>query len=100
MADRLEVFVMHVQGSGLIELDDGSAVRLTFDGKNGHPYSSIAKLLVARGHLTLEEADLEGMLAWLRAQPDAAGLPEREQILHILQRAGARRGCAERLMRR
>ncbi len=70
VADRLEVFVMHVQGSGLIELDDGSAVRLTFDGKNGHPYSSIAKLLVARGHLTLEEADLEGMLAWLRAQPD------------------------------
>ncbi len=61
---------MHVQGSGLIELDDGSAVRLTFDGKNGHPYTSVAKLLVQRGHLTLEEADLEGMLAWLRAQPD------------------------------
>ncbi len=70
VADSLEFFVMHVQGSGLIELDDGSTVRLTFDGKNGHPYTSIAKLLVERGHLTREEADLEGMLAWLRAQPD------------------------------
>ena len=69
VADRLEAFVMHVQGSGSIELDDGGTVRLTFDGKNGHPYASVAKLLVTRGHLTLEEADLEGMLAWLRAQP-------------------------------
>ncbi len=70
VADPLEAFVMHVQGSGLIELDDGSTTRLTFDGKNGHPYSSVAKLLVQQGRLTLEQADLEGMLGWLRAQPD------------------------------
>ncbi len=70
LADRLEAFVMHVQGSALIELDDGTAVRITFDGKNGHPYSSVAKLLVQRGHMTLEAADLEGILSWLRAQPD------------------------------
>ena len=70
VADPLEAFVMHVQGSGLIELDDGNTVRLTFDGKNGHPYSSVAKLLVQQGHLTLAQADLEGMLGWLRAQPD------------------------------
>jgi membrane-bound lytic murein transglycosylase A len=68
--DPLEAFIMHVQGSALIELDDGGAVRLTFDGKNGHPYSSVGKYLVAHGHLTLEQADLEGMLGWLRAQPD------------------------------
>ncbi len=70
VADRLEAFVMHVQGSALIELDDGATIRITFDGKNGHPYSSVAKLLVQRGHMTLEAADLEGMLSWLRAQPD------------------------------
>ena len=70
VADPLEAFVMHVQGSAQIELDDGATVRITFDGKNGHPYSSVAKLLVQRGHMTLEAADLEGMLSWLRAQPD------------------------------
>jgi membrane-bound lytic murein transglycosylase A len=70
VADRLEAFVMHVQGSGLIELDDGTSVRLTFDGKNGHPYSSIAKHLVGRAYLTPDAADLEGMLSWLRARRD------------------------------
>ena len=70
LANRVEAFVMHVQGSGLVELDDGTKVRLTFDGKNGHGYTSIAKFLVGRGHLSYENADLEGMMAWLRAQPD------------------------------
>jgi membrane-bound lytic murein transglycosylase A len=70
LADPIEAFIMHVQGSGLVELDDGTAVRLTFDGKNGHPYTSIAKLLVERGDLAREDAHLEGMIGWLRAQPD------------------------------
>ncbi len=70
LADALAAFVMHVQGSGLVELDDGTTVRLTFDGKNGHAYTSIAKLLIERGHLAREDAHLEGMLDWLRAQPE------------------------------
>ena len=37
LADAIEAFIMHVQGSGLIELDDGTEARLTFDGKNGAP---------------------------------------------------------------
>ena len=70
IADPVEAFVMHIQGSGFVELDDGSAVRLTFDGKNGHSYTSISKLLVERGFLSRENAHLEGTLAWLRAQRD------------------------------
>lgn len=69
LADRIEAFIMHVQGSGQVQLEDGTAVRLAFDGKNGHPYTSIAKLLVQQGHLTIENAHLEGMVNWLRSQP-------------------------------
>ena len=70
LADPIEAFVMHVQGSGLVELADGTSVRLSFDGKNGHPYSSISKLLVERGSLKLEDAHLDGLIAWLRAQSE------------------------------
>jgi membrane-bound lytic murein transglycosylase A len=70
LADALETFVMHVQGSGFVELDDGTAVRLSFDGKNGHPYTSLSKLLIERGALLREDAHLEGLMAWLRAQPN------------------------------
>lgn len=72
LSDAIDAFIMHVQGSGRIELDDGTAVRLAFDGKNGHPYMSVARRLIERGELSAEDADLEGMVAWLRAQPDPA----------------------------
>lgn len=79
LADRIEAFVMHVQGSGLVELDDGTKVRLTFDGKNGHPYTSIARFLIDRGFLAAKDADLDGMIAWLRARPDAASFLQKNQ---------------------
>ncbi len=74
LADPVQVFIMHVQGSGLVQLDDGAAVRLTFDGKNGHAYTSIAKVLVDRGELSREGAHLEGMVAWLMARPERLAL--------------------------
>ena len=71
LADAIEAFIMHVQGSGLIELDGGSQARLTFDGKNGHPYTSVARCLIERGLLLAKDADLDGMVSCLRAHPDA-----------------------------
>ncbi|MBT3069465.1 MltA domain-containing protein [Rhodomicrobium sp. Az07] len=69
LADAVDAFIMHVQGSGVVELDDGTCARLTFDGKNGHPYTSISKWLIAQGKLAVEDAHLDGLKAWLRAEP-------------------------------
>ena len=74
LPDAIEAFIMHVQGSGHVELDDGTQARLTFDGKNGHPYTSVARCLIERGHLAAKDADLEGMISCLRAHPDRATL--------------------------
>jgi membrane-bound lytic murein transglycosylase A len=67
--DWIELFFMQVQGSGLVQLDNGSRVRLSFAGKNGHPYTSIARLLVERGELAPNAIDMERVKAWLRADP-------------------------------
>jgi membrane-bound lytic murein transglycosylase A len=68
--DHAECFVMHVQGSGLVRLPDGRGVRLGFSGKNGHPYTSIGKVLVQRGELNAANATLDALLAWIRADPE------------------------------
>ncbi len=67
--DPIELFYMQVQGSGLVHLDGGSCVRLTYAGKNGHPYTSIGKLLAERGEMSLDEIDMGRVKAWLRADP-------------------------------
>lgn len=67
--DAVELFFLQVQGSGRVKLKDGSMVRLNYADQNGHPYQSIGRLLVERGELKLEEASMQGIQAWARANP-------------------------------
>ena len=72
LADPVDAYVMHVQGSGQVQLDTGQRLRLGYAAKNGHPYSSIGKELVRRGEISLDDMSLETLTGWLRANPDAA----------------------------
>jgi membrane-bound lytic murein transglycosylase A len=67
LEDPVELFFLQVQGSGVVRLPDGTQVRLGFAAKNGHPYTSIGKLLVARGEGTPKDLGMNGLKAWLRA---------------------------------
>ena len=70
LRDEVEVFFMQVQGSGRVRLPDGRTLRIAYAGRNGHPYSSIGRIMVREGLLPLEEAQLEGLKRWLRANPE------------------------------
>jgi membrane-bound lytic murein transglycosylase A len=67
--DAVELFFLQVQGSGRVRLPDGSMVRLNYADQNGHPYQSIGRVLVDRGELKLEEASMQGIQGWARANP-------------------------------
>ena len=58
LKDRFDAFLLHVQGSGKIQLPDGEIRAVRYHGNNGHPYRSIGKLLVDRGILSLAETDV------------------------------------------
>ena len=70
--DPIAAFFLHIQGSGLLRLPDGTRVRLGYAGANGHPYTAIGRVLVRRGALALEEVSLQSIRAWLRAHPEQA----------------------------
>ncbi len=67
--DRIELFMMQVQGSGRVKFSDSTSQRLTYAGRNGYPYTSIGKAIVAEGHMNLETMTLASLKAWLRAHP-------------------------------
>lgn len=69
VADPIELFFLQVQGSGRVELPDGRRVRVGYADQNGHPYQSIGRWLVEKGELKLEEASMQGIQAWARANP-------------------------------
>ncbi len=66
--DPVELFFMQIQGSGRVQLTDGSWVRLGYAAKNGHSYVSIGKLLAERGDRP-QDLTMDGLKNWLRADP-------------------------------
>jgi len=72
--DEIELFFLHVQGSGRIVFDNGEVAKIGFADQNGHPYNSIGKLLVQRGELALENASMQGIKQWGQKNPNK--LPE------------------------
>jgi membrane-bound lytic murein transglycosylase A len=69
LRDDVEVFFMQVQGSGRVRLPDGRSVRIAYSGRNGHPYTSIGRAVVREGLMSVEDASLDKLKAWLRANP-------------------------------
>jgi membrane-bound lytic murein transglycosylase A len=70
LADAVETFFMHIQGSGRVRLTDGSMVRVHYDGKNGHPYTSIGRYLIDNNILAADKITMQALGRWLRSDPD------------------------------
>jgi membrane-bound lytic murein transglycosylase A len=43
--EPIDAFLIHIQGSGVVEFSDGKTIRVGYDTKNGRPYVSIGKVL-------------------------------------------------------
>src|SRR3989338_2589769 len=68
--NAVDLFFLQIQGSGRIELPDGSLVKVGYAEQNGHPYVSIGKKLVEMGELKLEEASMQGIKNWAQQYPE------------------------------
>jgi membrane-bound lytic murein transglycosylase A len=70
--DAVDAFFLHIQGSGRVKLRDGSVLHIGFAGSNGHPYTAIGAVLVARGAIERDDVSMQSIRAWLDANPAAA----------------------------
>ncbi len=67
-----DAFFMQVQGSGRVELSDGSVMRLAYAGKTGLPYTAIGGVLVNNGELKKETLSMQTIRQWMEENPDKA----------------------------
>jgi membrane-bound lytic murein transglycosylase A len=81
-----EAFIIHVQGSARIRLDDGSVMRVAYAGRNGRPYTSIGRLLVQQGEMDLETMTLAKLMGWLKDHPEPARALMRQNQSYIFFR--------------
>lgn len=67
--DIIELFFLHIQGSGIVTLESGESIRINYAESNGHPYRAIGKLLIDRGLLTYEEMSMQSIREYLENHP-------------------------------
>jgi membrane-bound lytic murein transglycosylase A len=68
--DPIAVYFLHVQGSGVIRLEDGHTFRVGYAGANGRPYRSIGKLLLDKGVVAPEDMSLQAIRSYLQQHPE------------------------------
>ena len=77
LKNPMDAFLLHIQGSGLIRLADGSTRGIHYALKNGRQYKSIGKYMVETGKMELSEASIDTIRKYITANP-----AEQEEILH------------------
>jgi membrane-bound lytic murein transglycosylase A len=70
--DPIGAYFLQIQGSGLVRLTNGKTLRLGYDSGNGHPFVSIARLLVQRNEVPLKDMTMQTLRDWI-ASHGAAG---------------------------
>jgi membrane-bound lytic murein transglycosylase A len=64
LQDPVDAYIAHVNGSAFIELATGEVARFGYAGKNGQPYTSLGKALIAAGEVPASEMSLAAIRRW------------------------------------
>jgi membrane-bound lytic murein transglycosylase A len=82
-ADPIELFFLHIQGSGRVRLPDGGVMRIGYADQNGREYVGIGRLLRDRGILPPGGASMQGIVDWIRTHPEEGRALMRENLSYI-----------------
>lgn len=67
--DIIDGFFLQVQGSGVVQFENGERMHVGYADQNGQTYNSIGRVLVERGELTLDQAGMQGIKNWAKSNP-------------------------------
>jgi membrane-bound lytic murein transglycosylase A len=71
-SDPVDVFILHIQGSGRVRFPDGTLGRIGFAASNGHSFYAIGRALIEEKKLPRDKASMQHIRAWLKANPEEA----------------------------
>jgi len=74
--DPIDLFFLHIQGSGIVRLPNGKQLSVGYAAQNGWAYRSIGRLLIDDGKIAKEEMSMQRLRRYLNEHPD-----ERDEIL-------------------
>ncbi|MEM9162745.1 MAG: murein transglycosylase A [Cyanobacteria bacterium P01_F01_bin.4] len=91
LKDRLEAFLVQVQGSARLQLTDGSTLSVGYAGRTNYPYTSIGRALVDDGIIAEADLSLPVLLDYFRQHPGQLDtyLPRNDRFVFFRPTGGA-----------
>ncbi|MHC5597188.1 MAG: murein transglycosylase A [Nostoc sp.] len=88
--DRLDAYMVHIQGSAQIKLTNGKTTSIGYAGGTDYPWTSIGKELAKDGKLPLDGLTLPRMIAYFQRQPKELSnyLPRWERFIFFQETGG------------
>ncbi len=90
LRDRLEAFLVQVQGSARLQLTNGTTMSITYGGSTNYRYTSIGGELVKDGVFAKEELSLPKLIAYFKSNPEALDeyLPRNNRFIFFYETDG------------
>ena len=91
LSDRLEAFLIQVQGSARLEMTDGSTLTVGYDGRTNYAYSSIGRALIDDGIVAEDDLSLPILIDYFEQNPQALDryLPRNNRFVFFRETNGA-----------
>jgi membrane-bound lytic murein transglycosylase A len=91
LRDRLEAFLIQVQGSARLLMTDGSTKTIGYAGNTDYPYIGIGRELVKAGKIKLEDLTLPAVLQYFKDHPDELDvyLPRNQRFVFFKPTGGS-----------
>ena len=67
--NKVDLFFLQIQGSGKVQLEEGTILNVGYAGQNGRKYYAIGRELVKRGYVAKEDISLQSIKKWLESNP-------------------------------
>ncbi len=90
LRDRLEAYLVQVQGSARLQLTDGSTLSVGYAGRTDYPYVSIGRELVNAGKIADADLTLDAVIEYFRQHPEALDLylPRNNRFIFFKETTG------------
>lgn len=91
LRDRLEAFLVQVQGSARLTLPDGKVMTVGVAGKTNYPYTSLGKELVKAGKVKFEDLSLPFITQYFQTNPAELNdyIPRNQRFVFFTETYGA-----------
>lgn len=85
---KVDLAFLQIQGSGILELNDGTTTKVAFNGRNNRDYKSIGSILIEKGYMKRKKVNATSIKEWFKNNPDKIDevLNENESYIFFKER--------------